>query len=415
MPTKPSPVLLCRALPAALFAALALCRPAAAQTDDSTPFYVGGSLGVSHVSNLYRQADATNSDTVVSTGLLGGVDHRYGRQHLKLDGSVQDNRYSTNKGLNNQSYAASATLDWQTVGDLSGTIYAKSDRALADFNIGSGVDPIFKKNTESNDTYQAIARLGVASRYSLEGGYTYARRNFTATEYDRFVYRQGATSLGLYATPAGNVKLGLVGRRTRGQYPRYPVGIGLDPTTLKLVVITSPNDYTRDDVDFTTHWSTGGSSSLDTRISRSRLHNSLDTLSGFSGTTGALGWNWQATAKLLLNLQVSRDTGQESQVRAADVNRVYTTWQARGSYALTGKVSLTAGASSNRNNRSSASGATVFDAFENNQAYNVGLRWALSRSFTLGCQYDHASRDSSVPQYVYSANSYGCSGQAILY
>ncbi|WP_186801009.1 hypothetical protein, partial [Escherichia coli] len=118
------------------------------------------------------QANAANSDPVVSSGLLGGVDHRYGRQHLKLDGSVQNNRYASNQALNNQSYTASATLDWQTIGDLSGTVSAKSDRALADFNIGSGVDPIFKKNTEGNDTFQAIARLGVATRYSVEAGYT---------------------------------------------------------------------------------------------------------------------------------------------------------------------------------------------------------------------------------------------------
>ncbi|MBY0364846.1 MAG: outer membrane beta-barrel protein [Proteobacteria bacterium] len=398
-----------------LVATVAACQLATAQTDDSTPFYVGGSLGVSHVSNIYRQANAANSDTVVSSGLLGGVDHRYGRQHLKLDGSVQNNRYASNQALNNQSYTASATLDWQTIGDLSGTVSAKSDRALADFNIGSGVDPIFKKNTEGNDTFQAIARLGVATRYSVEAGYTNARRHFTASEYDRFAYRQGTTSLGLYAAPAGNVKLGLVGRHTAGQYPRYPVGIGLDPQTLKLVVITAPNDYTRDDFDFTTRWSTGGSSTLDTRISRSRLHNSLDVLRGFSGTTGAIGWSWQPTAKLQLGLRYTRDTGQESQVRAADVSRVYTTWQLNGSYALTGKLTLTASANGNRNNRSGTSGATVFDAFENNLAYNFGVRWALSRGFVLGCQYDHASRDSSVAAYVYSANSYGCSGQAILY
>ncbi|MFX8180144.1 hypothetical protein ABTK97_19685, partial [Acinetobacter baumannii] len=84
------------------------------------------------------------------------------------------------------------------------------------------------------------------------------------------------------------------------------------------------------------------------------------------------------------------------QVRAADVSRVYTTWQLNGSYALTGKLTLTASANGNRNNRSGTSGATVFDAFENNLAYNVGVRWALSRGFVLGCQYDHASRDSSV-------------------
>lgn len=107
MPTKSFP----RLSRLSLVATVAACQLATAQTDDSTPFYVGGSLGVSHVSNIYRQANAANSDTVVSSGLLGGVDHRYGRQHLKLDGSVQNNRYASNQALNNQSYTASATLE----------------------------------------------------------------------------------------------------------------------------------------------------------------------------------------------------------------------------------------------------------------------------------------------------------------
>jgi len=415
MPIKPSHLPHRRTLLAALAAVATFSQPARAQTDDSAPFYVGASLGVSHVSNIYRLSDATNSDTVVSAGVLGGVDHRVGRQHLKLDGSLQDNRYATNSSLNNHSYSVRGALDWQTVGDLSGTLSAKSDRSLADFNIGSGVAPIFRKNTESNDEYQAIARLGVGTRYSVEAGWDYRRRDFSAQEYDIFAFHQNTASLGLYATPAGNVTLGLVGRHTRGQNPRYPVGVAIDPNTLKPVVVTTPNDLTRDDVDFPTHWSTGGSRSLDTRISRSRTRNSLAILTNFGGTTGAIGWNWQATSKLLLNLQYSRDTGQESQVRAADVNRLYTTWQMGGSYALTGKLSLNASASANRSNRSRDSGVNVFDTFENNQFYNIGLRWAYSRSFSLGCQYDHASRDSSVPQYVYSAGSYGCTGQAILY
>lgn len=408
MPIKPSRPPRRRILLAALSTAAALSQPAQAQTDDSAPFYVGASLGVSHVSNIYRLSDATNSDTVVSAGVLGGLDHRLGRQHLKLDGSLQDNRYATNSGLNNHSYSVKAALDWQTVGDLSGTLSAKFDRSLADFNIGSGAKQISRKNTESNDEYRAIARLGVGTRYSLEAGWAYRRRNFSAQEYDIFVFRQNTASLGLYATPAGNVTLGLVGRHTRGQYPRYPVALG----SLTFIL---PNDFTRNDLDFTTRWNTSGSSTLDTRISRSRTSNSLDALTNFGGTTGAIGWNWQATSKLQLGLQYSRDTGQESQVRAADVNRLYTTWQVNGSYALTGKLSLNASASANRNHRSRDSGTSLFDAFENNRFYSVGLRWAYSRSFSLGCQYDHASRDSSVPQYVYSAGSYGCTGQAILY
>ena len=412
---KPSHIAYPRARLAAFAAVAALTPLAQAQTDDAAPFYVGGSLGVSHVSNIYRQADATNSDTVVSAGLLGGLDERFGRQRFKLDGSLQDNRYSTNRDLNNQSYTLRTALDWQTVGNLSGTLSAKSDRSLADYNVGNNVEQIFKKNTESNDEYQAVARLGVATRYTFEGSWSYRKRDFSAVEYERFIFHQDTGSLGVYATPAGNVRLGLVGRHTKGQYPRYPTGVIFNPDTLKFDTVTTPNDFTRNDFDFTTRWNIGGSGVLATRISRSKTTNSLESLRGFSGTTGAIGWNWQPTAKLQMNAQYSRDNGQEGQVRAADVNRIYTAWQLGGSYAMTGKISFSASAGGNRSQRSSDANVPVFDALDSNKVYNLGARWAFSRSLSLSCQYDHASRDSSVAQYIYTASSYGCTGQAILY
>jgi hypothetical protein len=400
--------------PLALILAACWAQQTQAQTDETAPFYVGGSLGVTRVTNVYRQADATNDDTVVSVGLLGGLDQRFGRQRVLVDGSIQDNRYSNNRDLNNLSYSLHTALNWQTIGDLSGIVSAKSDRSLADFNIGNGATPIFKKNTERNDEYQALARLGMATRYSLEAGWLYKRREFSAPEYDRFTYNQNTGSLGVYAMPGGNLRLGLVARHTKGQNPRYPVGI-LNPGTSQAELIEAPNDFTRNDFDLTARWEAGGRSTLNARISRSRTNNSLDILPDFSGTTGALGWDLQATAKLKFNLQYSRDTGQESAIRAADVNRIYTTWQLGASYALTSKVTASANALDRRTRRSNGAATEVFDAFEASRTYNLSLRWAFSRGISFGCQYDHASRDSSVPQYVYSANSYGCTAQAILY
>lgn len=406
----------------AVIAGVALSQSGQAQTDDTAPFYAGGSLGVSHVSNVYREASAANSDTVTSIGLLGGIDQKLGRQHLTLDGSLQNNRYSTNSELNNRSHSIRAAMNWQTVGNLSGMLSAKSDRSLADFNVGSAVDPtaiVRQKNVETNEEYQAVARLGVATRYTLEGGWAHRKRDFTADEYGRLVYNQDTGSLGLYATPAGNVRLGLAARHTKGNNPHYPVAlIGIDPATGKGIYVFATNDYSRNDIDFTTRWSTGGSSTLNTRISRSRTKNSLDTiLRDFSGTTGSLAWNWQPTGKLQFDVQYVRDTGQETQVRAAELNRVYSTWQIGSSYAVTSKVSLSAKASIARARRTSESGAVITDAVtvDDTKLYNVGLRWAISRGFSLGCQYDHASRDSNIQQYVYSASSYGCTGQAIIY
>ena len=411
MPTNPTRISYRRTSLAALASIAALAQPVQAQTDDAAPFYVGGSVGVSHVSNVFRQANTDNSDTVVSTGLLGGLDQRFGRQHLTVDGSLQHNRYSANSSLNNQSYTLRAALAWQTIGNLSGTLSATSSRSLADFNVGGGVTPIFEKNTERNDEYTAIARLGMATRYSLEGGWTHKRRNFSAAAYDRFIYRQNTGQLGLYAMPGGNVKLGLVARHTKGQHPRYPI------LFLGIPIGAAANDYTRNDIDFTTNWSTGGSSTLNTRLSRSRVENSLSSpgIRDFSGTTGSVGRNWRPTAKIQLGLQYSRDTGQETAASTVDVNRIYTSWRLNGSYALTAKLGLNANASRNGSRRDADSGAQLTDAFDNDKVYGVGLRWAFSRGLSLSCQYNRASRDSSVQLYTYSASSYGCTGQVLVY
>ncbi|WP_373824247.1 hypothetical protein, partial [Achromobacter insuavis] len=174
---------------------LSLARPAC--WSQNVPHYVGGSLGYTQVSNLYRESANGNDDTVISTGLLAGADQRLGRQHVTVDASLQNNRYSRDTSLNNQSYSLRSALDWQTIGNLSGTLSATSSRALADFNIG-GIAPIRKKNTQRDDTYAAVARIGVLTRYTVELGYSQTRRSFSAAEYERLAFDADTTSLGVY-------------------------------------------------------------------------------------------------------------------------------------------------------------------------------------------------------------------------
>jgi hypothetical protein len=395
---------------AALAVAALLALPATAQTNDTAPFYAGASLGVTQVSNIYRLSSGSNSDRVTSAGLLAGVDTRLGRQHLTFDGSLQDNRYADNRALNNRSYSLRGALEWQTVGNLSGTLSALSTRSLAQFNLG-GTQPYFEKNIERNEDYGAVVRLGMGTRYSLEAGASRRTHDFSNAVYDMFAYRQNGGSFGIYAMPGGNVRLGLVARRTDGTYPRYPVYL------FGFRVGSQVIDYKRDDLDFTTVWNAGGGSTFNTRISSSRT--SYDpasaALRNFHGTTGAVGWNWQATSKVLLNLQYTRDSGQDTLVQTADVNRVYTTWQLNGRYALSGKVSLNAGATRSRGRSAVDDPTNLNEGLDSSSAYNVGLQWAFSRGMSLGCQYNRTSRDSDVALNTFSASSYGCTGQLLVY
>ena len=194
--------------------------------------------------------------------------------------------------------------------------------------------------------------------------------------------------------PGGNVKLGLVARHTKGQHPRYPIFfLGLSRSVLRPTTTRATTSTSRPT------GATGGSSTLNTRTQpqpRGEQSGQPRHASDFSGTTGSVGWNWRPTAKIQLGLQYTRDTGQETTDQPVDVNRIYTSWQLNGSYALTAKLGLNANASRNGSRRDADSGAQLADAFDNDKVYGIGLRWAYSRGLSLSCQYNRASRDSSI-------------------
>lgn len=387
-----------------LLAGLLLAATVQAET---SPYYLGGSLGLYHVSNIYRQSNAANSDEVGSASLLAGLDQRLGRQRLFGDVSVQANRYRRNSELNNIAYSAKLGLDWASIERLSGTLSASKKRSLADYNIGSGIAPIFKKNTEDNSQLQGIARLGLVTKLTLEGSLTHRTRDFSAIEYGRLNYREDVGSLGLVWRPSSPIRLGLAARHTKGKNPRY---------LLQNNQVT-PDEFTRNDVDLTGGWDASGASKLDARLSASRSRHSIADLRNFSGVTGALLWQWQPTAKWSLSTRISRDAGLDNYYLgfanlSTDYNRVIKALQLNSSYELSGKVLLDAGLTLSHTDRSD----TLFQSssYDRDRAYNLGARWIYSRGLELGCQVSHAGRSSSTAFYAYSANTYGCYGQAVI-
>jgi hypothetical protein len=118
---------------------MALAAPAA--WAQSSPWYVGGSVGVTHDSNLLRlgkpdpvPAGLSQSDTTTSVALIGGLDQPIGRQRLSGSFSLRDNRFDRNEKYNNQSYNLGGSLQWSSVYRLSGSLSAGVSRNLSTFN-----------------------------------------------------------------------------------------------------------------------------------------------------------------------------------------------------------------------------------------------------------------------------------------
>ena len=294
---------------------------------------------------------------------------------------------------------------------MSGSVSGSRTRALASYNVGSGVALITKKNIEDNSSFDAVARLGLVTRYSLEATAGYRSRRYSAIEYATLVYTQKRVSVGLYFQPSPALRLGLAPRLSNTVYPRYSLLNG----------VFQSSESRRTDLDLTGRWAPNAISTFDARLSTGKSTHISGVGRDFSGVTGRLSWNWQPSARWSLSTAISRDTGLETYYFAtgignlsSDQNRITTAVQINGSYALTSKIALMAGASLARTDRTDEFLTQRADGYDRDSALNLSARYQYSRGVQFSCQISHQARGSSTPAYVYDANSVGCSGQLIV-
>ena len=379
-------------LPLALLAS----TPCWAQSDAGSRWYLGASLGHYYTNNVYRTNTDAMSDRLTSLSLLAGVDTRLGRQRLHADGRFNDTRYQGNSRLDNRGYNLDAGLDWETVGNLSGTLDYTSARTLADFNANSSIAPTTDRNLQTDKSLGGSVRLGLPnlSPFSLEATFQHRERDYSLPEWATQEYRQNTSSLGLLYNASSAWRFGVAGRYTKGRVPVNDFG------------------WSRKDIDLTALWRATGSSSLNARLSRSSSQS-------FTGVTGALTWNWAPGGRWSLNTKVSRDTGVETYYLGinnglADFNRVQTALQTQLNYRLTGKLMATASLGVTRLSRDQNIALRGAGAKDDSTQYSLGLAWEALRNVTVGCQYTHLDRETSNVIYSNTAYTAGCYVQGML-
>lgn len=373
--------------------AAGLAAPAWAQSGGS-PWYVGASVGHYYTNNVFRTSASETSDRLTSLSLLGGVDTRLGRQRIYANLRLNDTRYQDNTRLNNNGYDLGTGVNWETVGNLSGTLDYTRKRTLADFNSTTAIAPTTERNLQTDQSATASVRLGLPqlSNYSLEAMWIHREREYSLPIFDSQEYRQDAQSLGVLYNASSAWRFGLAGRYTKGKVP------------------ANGFEYDRKDLDLTAQWRATGSSSLNARVSRSKSDS-------FSGVTGALVWDWRPGGRWSLNTQFSRDTGIETYYLGinnglSDYNRVQTALQTQLNYQLTGKVTLQLGGGFTRLSRNDDQFGT--SSRDNSRQYSLGIAWQALRNVTLGCQYNRVSRDTTNALYDYGAYTAGCYVQGMI-
>ena len=380
----------------------------------SSPFVIGASETITHDSNVTRLPDDTSAvtqfpkgktDWIARTALFGGIDQPFGRQRAFGNLSVQDNHYRYND-YDNISYGLATGLIWSTIERVSGTVRFSSNRTLANFDRGNSASPDIQKNIEQTNQLSATASVGGVTDVTFDGGFRYQTQRFsrvgnklTQTQY----------SVGARHRLGGELTLGAGLRFTNGRYPDIA------------------DSFNGRNLDLTVDWVPSPISTVNSRVSFGKTDHSKATAQDHSGVTGSLGWDWKPTAKVAVNTQVSRVTGNDSSFGPvvdkgqvvdgqADNSRLTSTVGLSATYEATAKIMLNTGisqASRQLTNSLSATAVQSETAKDRLSRFQFGVRYLPTRTIELGCNLGRETRraDPSKLTYSYGATTVGCSGQ----
>ncbi|MBS0446524.1 MAG: hypothetical protein JSR59_11305 [Proteobacteria bacterium] len=421
-----------RVAPCWLVTAIALST-GVARADDPNPYYIGGTVGITHDSNISRvpngtfggQTFAPVSDTYYSAGLIAGIDQPFGRQHFTASGNVKYNRFSHETSFDNTSYGLDAELDWQAIDRLSGVLSAALSQNLASYAAGTLAQPVTKKNVERSTQFSASAEYGLRALLSTEGLYRHQQLSYSADVYQQYDISQDSLRLGLKYRPSGLLTLGAYIQGTSGRYP-HPLSGPILPG-LPLPPAAPPLDYHRTDFTLTGYWIATGQSTLDARISATRQsydETSASSLGDFTSATGQLVWTYKPTGKLTFTTTLLRDTGIQAGFASqqGDTSRLTNSVALAATYAATGKISLNGGlryAHRSLKDPFPTTATTVNDGTDNIQSQYLGLTYNAARSVQIACTASHDARTVSdklsiALSYPYTATTFGCSAQLTL-
>lgn len=409
-----------------LVAAALVSMSALAQAEVS-PWYAGVVGRVDHDTNVYRvgegqslPAGVSQSDTIYTASLIGGIDQNISRQHVYGSVSLNSSRFRANSDLNNTSHALKLGLDWAAAERLSGSLTASSDKNLAQFNNRTAAGVVETvKNAQTLNQLDTKVALGTVTRLTLEGAFGWRKRRYSADLYRYLNYDEKHGSLGAKFRASGALVLGMAYRLTKTDYPNVPLGGSAEILATQL---------DRKDLDFTFDWTPTGASNVYVRLSPTRLSYENAIEQSQSEITGAAVWTWQPSDRTKLKATLSRDTGQSAQAynfgignaQVVDYSNLNTALKLEGSQQITGKLNMNASVTNTyRKLRSAGVGANntpiLTDGSDRTVTPALGLTWVPTRSAQLGCNVSRERRTSNETLSVsLSAGTYSCYGQLVL-
>lgn len=379
-------------------------------TEEPSPFIFGIRQGLTGESNLFRAPEGSpleRRDRIWSSGVHLGLDKSLGRQHFLFDLQANANRYNKNEHMNNTDYSANARWDWETIGRLSGVLSAQQRQSLYRDTINGTLS--LERNQVRSTALGFQARLGLVTLWSFEAGVTASENDYRGLDVDDRDMRQTSVNAGVRYRPSGALTTRVGVRRSEGKYPG---------------IAATPDEFTRNDVDFITHWNASGASALDSRVSLTRERHTSQGPRNSRSWTGALGWNWRPTGKLSTDLDLTHDRsvgqadfdstltgGETSDSRASDIASFAITWAATAKVSFTPRVSY---ARRKLDDSFANGGVATATGTDTTALGGLAMTYVPFNALSLTCQVTHERRrvgGDAVLSTPYKATVAGCNAE----
>lgn len=346
--------------------------------------------------NVFRLPDGVNAVTpdgsltrsdlirTLSAGITAEIP--VSRQKFLFSYDINQSHYSNFSNLDFEGSDARALWKWEFGRLATGTAGISQTKSLADFSTSLGREP----NTLT------VTRQFVNGSYPFHANWQ-ANWGLSRTEarnsdpFNRVSDNDAGSVNGelRYVSGQGNY-VGIQWTRSAADY-LYPVVVG---------ATISDNSYKQDSVGLLAGYNIGGSTSLQTSLSRARRDPAQTGRSATTATTGTASLNWQPTGKTTLAIIAARDFSPPENITVsgsvANSLSLVATWRA------TAKISARANAGWLNRDYLFVPGAGTTQRRDTTTTQGVSVSYAALDQLSITLAASRESRDSDLPSAVYN-------------
>ena len=377
-----------------------------ADADDT--FTLNAGINLQHDSNLFRlpsDADtqallgtSTRSDlmTITSAGLK--FNKQYSLQRFELDATMIDYRYRTFDHLDYTAFNYAGAWRWSVTPKLHGNLTLRRNESLNSYTDYSGYS-VRNLRTEENQRFDGVYEIDGAWR--LIGGISRSSTsNSQAVEQDSDT-RSTSVDAGIrYSFPSGSA-LSYVVRAGHGKYTNRTQ---LNPW------YQQDNAFDDYENELRLTWAVTGKTTIDTRLAHfSRKHEHYDDRD-YSGVTGNININWQATGKTRITAGWTRELASSQSLSSSyvvtDRLSLAPYWQISDKTGLRLRYEY-----ARRDYRGAIYPVLQDGRTDNVQNGQIALEWQPYRSLFITTSLQTDKRDSNTANRDYDSTMFNVSAQ----